>query len=754
MHKTMIKNLMLSKLSKLSIAIVLAFSFVQHTCAQTELTQTLNLDFEQHRNGFPEQWTAFGGKEYKIYVDSVHKKSGKFSAVIENTGGKKEYRALSITLPANYEGKSIRLSGYIKTVDVTEGYAGLWIRIDPKIGFDNMSDKGVKGTTDWSHFEINMQLKPNETQQIVVGGLLVGKGKMWLDDFNITIDGMDFSDPKIKTHQKEIFAAELDKAFGDGANISFPTINQDLISNLELLGKVWGLMKYHHSEIAKGTYNWDYELFRFLPDYLKVKDKQQGDNLLTNWIKNYGVLSGCKTCKATPADAVLKPDLSWVNNTGLSANLKKQLTELYNNRNQGKNYYVTLEPGVGNPNFSNEKPYSGMTNPDAGFRLLALYRYWNMINYFFPYRQLTDQKWDTVLEEYIPKFLNAKDRLAYELTTAQLIGEVNDTHANLWGGREKTNALRGTRFAAFKAEFVENQLVVVDYFNPEFSGLAKLKIGDVITHVNGKTINSLVDSLKPYYPASNNAARLRDMSIDLLRSPNNTISLSYLSNGQKREHTVPTYERKNLRMYHWYKVDSNQKCYKLLPGNIGYITLANIKQEDLPEIKKAFKKTKGIIIDIRNYPNTFVPFSLGSYFVEKPTSFVKFAIGNPANPGEFTFVEGPKIKSDKNRYQGKLVILVNENSQSQAEYTAMALQAVQNATVVGSTTAGADGNVSTIFLPGGLRTMISGIGVYYPDGKETQRIGIVPDIMVKPTIEGIKNGKDEVLESAIKVISQ
>ncbi|WP_205314239.1 S41 family peptidase [Pedobacter namyangjuensis] len=759
-RKTTTKNLMLSKTSKLTIATLLAFSFVQSACSQAKLTQALNLDFEQHRNGFPSQWTAFGDKEYKVYVDSVHKKSGKFSAVIENTGSKKEYRALSISLPANYEGKSIRLSGFIKTENVTEGYAGLWIRIDPQIGFDNMSNRGVSGTKDWATFEINLALKPKETEQIVFGGLLVGKGKMWLDDLKITIDGMELGDPKIKTFQKEIFAAQADKAFDGGSKIIFPTLNQDLIHNLELLGKVWGLMKYHHPEIAKGKYNWDYELFRFLPDYIKVKDKQQRDNLITNWIKNYGVLSACNTCKHTPAEAVLKPDISWINNAGLSANLKSQLTDLYNNRNQGKNYYIALEPGVGNPNFSNEKPYLEMTNPDAGFRLLSLYRYWNMINYFFPYRHLTDQKWDTVLGEYIPKFLNAKDRLAYELAATQLIGEVNDTHANLWGGREKSNALKGTRFAAFKAEFVENQLVVVDYFNPEFSGLAKVKIGDVITHVNGKTINSLVDSLKTYYPASNSAARLRDMSIDLLRSPNNTISLNYLSEGQKRQVNVPTYERKDLRMYHWYKVDGSQKCYKLLPGNIGYITLANIKPENIPEIKKAFKETKGIIIDIRNYPSTFVPFSLGGYFVDEPTSFVKFTIGNPNNPGEFSFVEGPKITSGNNKYnsdngyKGKLVVLLNENSQSQAEYTAMAFHAVKNATIVGSTTAGADGNVSTIVLPGGLRTMISGIGIYYPNGKETQRVGIVPDIVVKPTIKGIKNGKDEVLERAINVINQ
>ncbi|CCH57291.1 peptidase S41 [Fibrisoma limi BUZ 3] len=52
----------------------------------------------------------------------------------------------------------------------------------------------------------------------------------------------------------------------------------------------------------------------------------------------------------------------------------------------------------------------------------------------------------------------------------------------------------------------------------------------------------------------------------------------------------------------------------------------------------------------------------------------------------------------------------------------------------------------------GLRTMFSGIGVYYPDGLETQRIGIVPDIDVKPTIQGIREGRDELLERAVELI--
>lgn len=82
----------------------------------------------------------------------------------------------------------------------------------------------------------------------------------------------------------------------------------------------------------------------------------------------------------------------------------------------------------------------------------------------------------------------------------------------------------------------------------------------------------------------------------------------------------------------------------------------------------------------------------------------------------------------------------------------MALRAMPDAVVIGSTTAGADGNVSSIPLPGQLSTGISGLGVFYPGHKPTQRVGIVPDVVAKPTIQGIAAGRDEVLETAIHLI--
>lgn len=715
--------------------------------------QHLNLDFEKFNNGYPTDWLDFGEGDYKIYIDSNQAKNGKYATVIESTEGKHVYKALAFTLPNNYQGKTIRLTGSIKTEGVTDGYAGLWMRIDPQLAFDNMDKRGVKGNSDWQEYEITLKLNPAKTERILIGGLLTGKGKMWLDNLQVSIDGKIIGKDEIEIFKRELLPADKDNEFDKSSNITFPTLTNESIDNLELLGRIWGFMKYHHPEVAKGKYNWDYELFRILPQYVNAKNNQERDKVITTWIEKYGKIAACTTCKPSPENAVLKPDLSWIDKSNLSNDIKELLKEIYNNRNQGENYYIKLHQFVNNPDFTNEKPYSNMPYPDAGFRLLALYKYWNMMNYFNPNKHLTEKEWNTVLKEYIPGFLNAKNELEYELMALQIIADVKDTHANLWGGGDKIQELRGKNFAPFKAEFIEDKYVVTDYYNPEYADQAKLKVGDIITHINGREIDSIVDSLARYYPSSNHSVMLRDISADLLRSTNSSLHIKFVSDGKGLQHELPLFERAKLKMYGMYRVNQDEKAYKALDGNIGYITLANIKNEDFHMIKKTFKDTKGIIIDIRNYPSNFAPYALGPFFLSKPTAFTKFTYPNLKNPGEFTFTNPVTINHDPLYYKGKLIILVNEKSQSQAEFTAMAFRAVSNSKIVGSTTAGADGNVSVILLPGGLRTSISGIGVYYPDGTETQRVGIIPDIIVKPTIKGIKEGKDEVLDKALELIN-
>ncbi|MDL2323031.1 peptidase S41 [Bacteroidales bacterium OttesenSCG-928-A17] len=723
-------------------------------CSQSNSDSKFNLDFEQVENGQPVGWHAPNNAQYAIYIDSIDAKSGKNAIVIEyKEEGGAGFSSISYLLPENYDGKKITLSGYIKTENVTDGYAGLWMRIDPRIAFDNMNNRGITGNTDWQKYEVTLAMNPSDTKQIVIGGLLTGKGKGWFDHFEVHIDGKKIDD--VTVFVKELSPADEDKEFDKGSNISFPDLTDEQIRNLDLLGRLWGFLKYHHSEVAKGNYNWDYELFRILPEYLEAKDNKQRDQILLRWINKYGGAFPKPNVIPVAADAYLKPDLSWIEKSGFSTELKNKIDDVYTNRNQGSHHYIEMAPGVNNPIFKNEREYSNMPYPDAGFRLLSLYRFWNIIHYYFPNKYLTNKDWNDVLKEYIPVFIAAKDELEYELAAIRLIGEINDTHANLWGGGNKLDEHKGRLYAPFRVQFIENKLIITDFYDSDTPLVKGLAVGDIITHINNEPVNSIVEKLRPYYPHSNEAAMFRDMSGNLLRSNQSTISINYInSSGTKKQKVLQLYSTREFKMLSRNKINQDGKTFKFLDDNIGYITLATIKNEDIPEIKKQFIHARGIIMDIRNYPSTFVPFSLGSYFISGEAPFVKFTNGSIKNPGEFTFTPPLTITNDQDVFRGKLVVLVNESTQSQAEYTAMAFRAGINTTIIGSTTAGADGNVSQFSLPGGLSTMISGIGVYYPDGTQTQRVGIIPDIVVKPTIKGIKSGKDEVLEKAIEFIKQ
>lgn len=718
---------------------------------QAQVKQPYNLGFEHrsHEQELSDDWFKWG--EYALTIDTLSyagNKSGKITA--DDSGS--SFGSIAYSIPAHFKGKKIRLEGYMKTKDVAKGFAGLLLRVDGKgapLAFDNMKDQKITGTRDWQKYTITLDY-PEGAEKIWVGGILVGKGEVWFDDFKVRLDGKNIQSLAIV--ERPTFKARLDKQFDQGSSIVFPEVQDTLVRNLELLGRIWGFLKYHHPEIGKGNYNWDYELFRFLPDYLTVSDEVQRDSLLSDWIKTLGEVPTCETCTSSDGEIFHKPDLKWINNGGLSQTLTAQLLFIYENRHQGSHYYIGMVPNVRNPEFKNENPYPHMPHPDEGYRLLALFRYWNMIHYFFPYKHLTDKDWNQVLASYIPTFIHADTELAYEFAAVQLIGEIGDSHANIWHGGNKIDEWKGTYYPPIHVRFIESQLVVVDFYNPELASATGLKTGDVITTINGQAIEEIITAKSPYYPASNEPTRMRDLSADLLRSDSREIEITYLrEKEQEQVRRLQLYPKDSLNIYRWYRKDQ-EKCYQLLAHNIGYITLKSIKPKDTPRIRKAFKDTKGIIIDIRNYPSAFVPFTLAPYFASGSSPFVKFTKGNIDHPGEFTFTPTIAVPGSGKTYSGKLVVLVNELSQSQAEYTAMAFRAGDHTTIIGSTTAGADGNISTLYLPGGLRSTISGIGVYYPDGGETQRVGIVPDIEVKPTIKGIREGKDELLEAAIEFI--
>ena len=747
------KKYLMKKLVCLFLSLL--FSAFTFNAFNQTTTNEFNLGFEKTRFGkqLPNNWYQWD-QDYILKIDTVIKHSGKNSILIESPAERKRNTlgCIAYSIPAIYSGKEIEVKAYMKLENVTDGIIGLILRIDGEsklLEYDNMKSKGVKGTSDWTQYSVKLKY-PDKAKNIIIGALLSGNGKLWVDDFEVLIDGKDISEAKLKKESR--YKAPNDKEFDKGSNITAINLDETKIDNLYVLGKVWGFLKYYHPAIAKGDYNWDYELFRIMPKIIDAKDKNERNNILSAWVDNLGKIDKIKVIDDFGKDVKFAPDLAWINNSILGDKLTAQLIRVKNAKRKNENYYVDLYKGIRNAGFENEETYMSMKYPDAGFRLLSLYRYWNIINYYFPYKNLIEENWNDVLKEYIPKFINASNELEYLLTTQSLIARIHDTHANIWSYHETLNKYKGVNYAPVEVTFVENKAVVTDYYDKVLSEKSGLKKGDVIVSINGKSVEDIIKDKLPLTPASNYPTQLRDIASGLLRTNDSVLNITYKRNNISKTIPIECYSNDKVNIYSkYYKKDT---CFKLITPDIAYFYPGSIKSKYLEQIYTEISKTKGLIIDFRSYPSDNFLFSLGKFLLPHNIDFVKFTSGSILSPGLFKITMTESIgEKNKYYYKGKVIILVNETTQSSAEFHTMAFRIAPQAKVIGSTTAGADGNVSQIFLPGGIKTMMSGIGVYYPDGKETQRIGIVPDIDIKPTIKGITEGKDEVLDKAIELIN-
>lgn len=390
-----------------------------------------------------------------------------------------------------------------------------------------------------------------------------------------------------------------------------------------------------------------------------------------------------------------------------------------------------------------------MKFPDEGFRLLCLFRYWNIINYYFPYKHLLDKSWDDVLKEFIPKLIQAKNEINYKVTLLELVTQINDFNGGLLSD-STLNSFYGKNIAPFEVSFIEEKPVVISCLDYRLDGETSLLPGDIIEKINGISVDSLVGQRIKITPASKKQTKLRNIASKLLRTNDSTIQINLKRNGVDQIRLIKAFNIKDININAYLKKDT---CFRQLTPKISYLFIGTLRNEHLRNLNKHILNSKGLIIDLRcYYPSDNTLQSLVELLYPTPKMFLKATIPSQQSPGRFDLIDHAMFgKFNADYYKGEIVILVNEKTQSVAETYAMAFQQAPRAKVVGSETAGENGNWSRIFLPGGVITFISSVGIYYPDGREVQRVGIVPDIFAKPTIQGIVNNQDEVLQKALDV---
>ncbi len=398
--------------------------------------------------------------------------------------------------------------------------------------------------------------------------------------------------------------------------------------------------------------------------------------------------------------------------------------------------------------------------PSMPERALAVFKAWAIIEYFSMYKELMDSNWTDVVRAALPGVISASSAEDYGLAIARMLVQLDDGHVNvntdgfwqLMGGPTLRPTDRLGR-PPFLVRMIEGSPVITEVL-PDASPAGECAApGDEIVAIDGRPWRERYDEISACISASTPGWREDKVLGYLLWGLDQATMSVRLRDPAGKERDVKIVLKDSYRNR---LGRGTGEVSRLLRSNIGYADLSRLEVTEVDTMFDRFRDTRAIIFDMRGYPRG-TAWSIASRLVgraEVPAAIMESPVFAPGLQAFRAMV--PQLKRtinvpapSKTRYTGRTVMLIDERAQSQAEHSGLLLRAANGTKFVGSPTSGAVGNISTFYLPGGILVSFGAQSERWPNGDQLQRVGLNPDVRVRPTKAGIVAGRDEVLEAAL-----
>jgi hypothetical protein len=169
-----------------------SFPFKSHLCFLIVITITSTIQSQNKING----WFLAGAtpQYYEIGTFSEGPNGNKV-AYLRSTADRIDegFGTLMQSFePGDFLGKKVRLTGRIKAINIKD-WSGMWMRIDGQkrgkretLSFDNMYDRGIRGSKEWDYYEIVLEV-PEKATGISYGVLINGTGEVLIDGFRFEV---------------------------------------------------------------------------------------------------------------------------------------------------------------------------------------------------------------------------------------------------------------------------------------------------------------------------------------------------------------------------------------------------------------------------------------------------------------------------------------------------------------------------------------------------------------------------------------
>jgi Peptidase family S41 len=616
-------------------------------------------------------------------------------------------RAEQALYAAPFRGKKVRLRAMVRA-ELPEGnHANLWLAVrrpNGEKGFEDLGDHPF-GSGPWHATEITGDVAP-DAEYLAFGVALDRQGKVWIDDVALEIVGNSTGE----TAGDPQWAAN--PSFEEGEEGWQPD-DWEILGPIEAAG-------YSLTRSAEQPYS--------------------------------GRWSGL-LASADPKALVPDPGAPFVADLGggVSALIPLALWA------DASGTLPHPGPGINPP--QPDKP-AGFTpsGDDRASRLAIAALAWNVFQNFYPYfdvdTPLGRPDWPAVLRTSLREAAADRDDDAFKATMYRMTAALHDGHAAASHATASQGNLADFATPALTWDWIEDRLVIT-WADPERA--LGVHPGDAVLSIDGKPAREVVEDAETRISATtpqhrrartlpNLAVKHKDVELRLEIQPLDgsarTVTLRrmlpYFGEGSAaslREKSLP------------------DKIAELRPG-IFYVDLSRTSDDDLQGALDRLAAARGVVFDLREHP--YARHFILQHLTDRPLYSEQFLVPLATRPDQqgVTWLRThwtlPPLQP---LLKGKLAFLIGARTFSAGDTFAEIVDFYKLGALVGSPTAGITGNVNLVELPGQYRLIWTGMKVLKQDGSLRHGVAIQPTIPVAPTRRGLSEGRDEVLEKAIEVVS-
>ncbi len=377
-------------------------------------------------------------------------------------------------------------------------------------------------------------------------------------------------------------------------------------------------------------------------------------------------------------------------------------------------------------------------NSNRSIKVAALIEAWNALLHFYPYQEYTSLKGEDMIRDAIIAINQDSSNEVLNYQLSRLSSNLNDGHATIY-------YLDSNKYfhPPFIVDWIENQAVITHVYNDSML----VSRGDIIAKIDGVLMDSVIHRYSNTVSSSTDDYKFKLIMYYMLVGSKNSSVLLDLYNGK----TINSVLVKRT-MIHKPK-DVIQPIREVDKG-ICYLNLSNINQKTFDKSINLLKSCNSIILDFRG--NSLIGSYMLRYFFKDSVMKSPYWLPPIISFPEKKIVEYDtsywQIYPNVKKYLGhkNIIALANANSISGTETILSIIKHYKIGAIIGSRTAGANGNVVKIKLPNNSYLYFTGMRVLTQDMKDLYGNGITPDIEITPTINGVKLGLDELLEYAIQ----